>query len=116
MSSRLRVHNDDGVIRIEFVDRNILDEANIRQIEDEIKQIIDGESTPRVIISFDNVDHLSSAALGSLITINSKVNEKGGQLRLAEIPESIYDVFVITKLERLFQIHPTCDAAMASLA
>lgn len=116
MSSRLRVQNDDGVIRIEFVDRNILDEANIRQIEDEIKQIIDGEAKPRVIISFDNVDHLSSAALGSLITINSRVNEKSGQLRLAEIPESIYDVFVITKLERLFQIHPTCDEAMASLA
>ena len=113
-ASRLRVSEEDGVTRIEFVDRNILDEANIQQIGEEITQIIDAQTQPKILISFDNVDHLSSAALGTLITINNKVRGKDGQLRLANIDKQIYEVFVITKLNKLFQIHEATDQAMAS--
>ncbi|MHC5005157.1 MAG: STAS domain-containing protein [Planctomycetota bacterium] len=101
---------------IEFVDRNILDEANIQQIGDEINAIVDGQDTPKVLISFENVDHLSSAALGTLITINNKVRGKDGELRLANIDRQIYEVFLITKLNKLFQIHDTRDEALASFS
>jgi anti-sigma B factor antagonist len=113
-ASRLRVAEEAGVTRIEFVDRNILDEANIQQIGEEINRIIDAEPQPKILISFDNVDHLSSAALGTLITINNKIRSKDGQLRLANIDKQIYEVFVITKLNKLFQIHETIDQALTS--
>jgi anti-sigma B factor antagonist len=113
-ASRLRVSEEEGVTRIEFVDRNILDEANIQQIGEEIGRIIDARTQPKVLISFDNVDHLSSAALGTLITINNKIRAKDGQLRLSNIDPQIYEVFVITKLHKLFQIHEATDEAMAS--
>ena len=71
---------------------------------------------PKVLISFDNVDHLSSAALGTLITINNKIRSKDGQLRLAEIDPQIYEVFVITKLNKLFQIYDSADQALASFS
>jgi len=115
-ASRLRVTEEDGVTRIEFVDRNILDEANIQRIGEEIAEIIDSMAQPKLLISFDNVDHLSSAALGTLITINNKVRSKDGQLRLANIDPQIYEVFVITKLNKLFQIHDTSDEALASFS
>lgn len=113
-ASRLRVAEESGVTRIEFVDRNILDEANIQQIGEEINRIIDAEPQPKILISFDNVDHLSSAALGTLITINNKIRSKDGQLRLANIDKQIYEVFVITKLNKLFQIHETIEQALTS--
>ena len=115
-ASRLRVADKDGVTHIEFVDRNILDEANIQQIGDEITGIIDAQPVPRILISFENVDHLSSAALGTLITINNKIRAKGGQLRLADIDKQIYEVFVITKLNKLFQIHEATEEALASFS
>ncbi len=115
-ASRLRVSEQEGVTRIEFVDRNILDEANILQIGEEIGRMIDVQPEPKVLISFDNVDHLSSAALGTLITINNKIRAKDGQLRLANIDQQIYEVFVITKLNKLFQIHESVEQAMASFA
>ncbi len=114
--SRLRVSDHEGVTRIEFVDRNILDEANIQQIGDEIAEIVASREDPRVLISFDNVDHLSSAALGTLITINNKIRSKAGQLRLANIDPQIYEVFVITKLNKLFQIHESTEQALASFS
>lgn len=112
--SRLRIRSQDGVTRVEFVDRNILDEANIQQIGDEISSIIDATPELRLLISFNNVDHLSSAALGTLITINNKIKSRGGQLRLADIDPQIYEVFVITKLNRLFEIHDSSEEAQAS--
>ncbi|MHC4219050.1 MAG: STAS domain-containing protein [Planctomycetota bacterium] len=115
-ASRIRVVDHDGVMRVEFVDRNILDEANIQQIGDEIAKIVDSQDPPKLLISFQNVDHLSSAALGTLITINNRIRGKEGQLRLAEIDPQIYEVFVITKLNKLFQIYDSADQALASFS
>jgi anti-sigma B factor antagonist len=112
----LRVKRLDKVTQVEFIDRNILDEANIQAIGEEIGQIIDAEPNPRLLISFANVDHLSSAALGTLITINNKVRDRAGQLRLANIDPQIYEVFVITRLNKLFNIHENTDAALKSFS
>jgi anti-sigma B factor antagonist len=114
--SRLRVRQDGQVTRVEFIDRNILDEANIQSIGEEISTLIEATEQPRLLISFRDVDHLSSAALGTLITINNKVRNRGGQLRLADIDPQIYEVFTITKLNRLFEIHETSEDAMQSFA
>lgn len=115
-SSRLRVKKHNNVTQVEFLDRNILDEANIQQIGEEITAIVEAGDAPRLLICFANVDHLSSAALGTLITVNNKVKIRKGQLRLSNIDPQIYEVFKITKLDRLFQIHETTDAAMASFS
>jgi len=112
--SRLQVTIDADVTRVQFLDRNILDEASIQQIGDEIAQLIEQTPVPKMLFSFENVEHLSSAALGTLITVNNKIRAKGGQLRLAAIDPQIQEVFVITKLDQLFQIHDTVGEAVAS--
>lgn len=114
--SRIRVKRVNNVTQVEFVDRNILDEANIQAIGDEIAALIDADQAPRLLISFANVEHLSSAALGTLITLNNRVRNKGGQLRLSNIDAQIYEVFVITRLNKIFQIHQSTDEAMKSFA
>jgi anti-sigma B factor antagonist len=113
-ASRLRVKQTSGITQVEFIDRNILDEANIHQIGEEITGLVDASPAPKLLISFASVDHLSSAALGTLITINNRIKGRKGQLRLANIDPQIGEVFKITKLDKLFQIHDTTDAAMAS--
>lgn len=112
--SRLRIRRDDGITHVEFIDRNILDEGNIQSIGEEISELIDAEPTPKLLISFENVDHLSSAALGTLITINNKIRNRGGQLRLADIDPQIYEVFVITRLNKIFEIHESASEAASS--
>jgi len=112
--SRLRITNEGEVTRVEFIDRNILDEANIAAIGDELTKLIESTEKPKLLISFANVDHLSSAALGTLITVNNKVQAAGGQLRLADIDPQIHEVFVITRLNKIFEIHESSDDALAS--
>ena len=110
----LRVTEQDGVTRVDFIERNILDEANIQLIGGELGRLVESSPRPRILISFENVEHLSSAALGTLITVNNQVKARDGQLRLSDISPQIKEIFSITRLDRLFQIHDTSDAAMAT--
>ena len=112
--SRLTIRRDGPVTRIAFRDRNIIEEAGIQEIGDEIGALIEESTTPKILINFENVEHLSSATLGTLITINNKIRKKGGQLRLTNIDPQIYEVFVITKLNKLFQIHDNAEVAISS--
>ena len=113
-TSRLRIKKVGDVHQVEFIDRNILDEANIQQIGEEILGLVDARPKPKILISFTNVDHLSSAALGTMITVNNRVKSAGGQLRLSDIDPQIYEVFIITKLNKLFSIHETAAEALKS--
>ena len=115
-ASRLKVSKIGEITQVEFVDRNILDESNIQQIGDELASIIDEVPTPRILIRFGNVEHLSSAALGALITVNNRIKGKEGELRLAEIDPQIREVFKITKLDKIFQIHDDADQALSSFS
>lgn len=112
--SRLVIEQSSEVTTVGFLDRNILEEASIQQIGDEIGGLILASPNPKILLNFENVEHLSSAALGTLITINNNVKKQGGQLRLANIDPQIYEVFVITKLNKLFVIHDDNAAALAS--
>ncbi len=112
--TRLTVQRDGDITNVRFVDRNILEESRIQEIAAQVGQIIDQSTTPKLLLDFTGVEHLSSAALGALITINNRIRKKGGQLRLANIDPQIYEVFAITKLNKLFQIHDDSEAALAS--
>jgi anti-sigma B factor antagonist len=99
---------------VEFTNNRILDEANIADIGSSLNALIDEKNNPKLLLDFNTVDHLSSAALGMLINANKRIREKNGQLRLANIKPQIFEVFVITKLNKLFKILPNRDDAMAS--
>ena len=114
-TARLKITKTGDTVQVEFTTRKILDEANIAEIGEQLSALVDREERPKIIISFGAVDHLSSAALGTLITINNKVKQKSGQLRLSDINPQIYEVFQITKLNKLFKIYPTLQEAQESL-
>jgi len=113
-SSHIRVVDVDGVKRVEFEDRKILDELSINEILTELVALVEAGDGIKLLLNFESVEHLSSAALGMLITLNKRVGEAGGQLRLSNISPQIFEVFKITRLNKLFEIHDTAEAAMSS--
>jgi anti-sigma B factor antagonist len=99
---------------VEFTNNRILDEANIAEIGQTLGALIDEGDNPKLLLDFASVDHLSSAALGMLINANNRIREKNGQLRMTNIKPQIMEVFVITKLNKLFRILPGRAEALAS--
>jgi anti-sigma B factor antagonist len=113
-SSHLKIKKDGEVSVVEFADRKILEEMSIQEIGDELRRLAESEQRIRLLLNFDNVDHLASAALGMLITLHKKVQEQQGELKLSNINKQIYQVFRITRLNRVFDIHETAEDALAS--
>ena len=102
---RLEVEDIGDVAVVNFVDKKILDEQNIQVIGEQLFSLVDELGRRKVLLNFKNVEFLSSAALGKLITLNRKLQSAGGKLVLCEIIPQIYEVFEITKLNKLFTIH-----------
>ena len=107
--------NDADCVRVEFTEKHIIDEVAIRQIGNELTRLVDASPRPRLVVSFTGVEHLSSAALGTLLTVMNRVRAKDGQLRLCDIAPQILQIFEITKLNKVLRIEKDLAAAKASL-
>lgn len=101
---RLEVSEVGDVTVVRFVDRKILDEASIQELGSELFSLVEQENRGKIVLNFSKVDFLSSAALGKLITLDKKVKSRSGKLKLSNIRPEIYEVFAITKLNKLFDI------------
>jgi len=101
---------------VQFADRKILEELSIHEIGEELRALAETEPQVKLLLDFGNVDHLASAALGMLITLHKKVQEQNGSLKLSNINRQIFQVFKITRLNRVFDIHETAEQALDSFA
>jgi len=109
--SHLTTNKSGPVTVVEFSDRKILDELSISEIGDELGDLVVRNPGIQLLLNFRNVEHLSSAALGMLITLNKNITAKNGTLKLSDITPQIYEVFKITRLNEVFDIHDTAEHA-----
>lgn len=113
-SSHIKIKRQGDVSIVQFADRKILEELSIHEIGEELRKLVESEPRIKLLLDFGNVDHLASAALGMLITLHKEVQAKVGTLKLANINKQIFQVFRITRLDRVFEIHNTSDDALAA--
>lgn len=111
---RLEVEDIGDVTVVNFVDKRILDEQNIQVIGEQLFSLVDSEGRKKILLNFGNVEFLSSAALGKLITLHKKLQTAGGRLVLCNIHQDIFEVFEITKLDKFFTIHKDEQAGLQS--
>jgi anti-sigma B factor antagonist len=112
---RLELEEVGEVTVVSFVDKKILDEQNIQIIGEQLFDLVDNQGKKKILLNFGNVEFLSSAALGKLITLNKKVQTSGGKLGMCKIAKEIMEVFLITKLDKLFKIYPDEQAGLQAL-
>lgn len=115
VSDVIRVVEEGGVKKVMFTQNKIIDETVIHQIGKDILALLDSMAQPKVVVCFTGVDHLSSAALGVLITCHNRTRVKNGKLYLSDISKPIFEIFKITKLNKMFQIVDSADEAIKSM-
>ena len=115
-ASPIRSTREGDMTCVTFTEGRITDEVVIHQIGQEVLKLVDADVHPKMLLDFTGVEHLSSAALGVLISVHNRVKSRGGQLRLCAISKSIFEVFRITRLDKLFQVHASAEQAKQSLA
>lgn len=87
-----------------FADESILEDVQIKRIEQALLPAVKRNDEKRLILNFENVRFMSSAFLGLLVKVHKRVLEAGGRLQLYNLDPKIYKVFEITQLTQIFDI------------
>ena len=100
-----------GVTIVHFTDAKVIDQRNINLIGSELTGMIE-KGVTKMLINMENVQYLSSAVLGKLISLHKALRLKKGVLKLCTIAPPIFEVFEITRLNRVFDIYKSEDEAL----
>ena len=104
---------DVGIVR--FLTSQVLDEMNVQQLGEELRQIVDKQYLVKVVINFERVKFLSSAVLGKLISLHKRLAKEKGRLALCCINKDVMQVFKITRLDKLIPIFKGEDEAITKV-
>lgn len=86
--------------------------ANRQDLKQVVQDALDGGAR-KLLLDFTPTAYIDSSGLGALVSINKKVREVGGTLRLAGLNEDLRSLFELTKLDSLFAISETAAEALA---
>ena len=103
------------VLVVGFRQASILDQAVIDQIGLELDQAgLEAAGNRKMLLDFQSVEFMSSAMLGKLIQLHKRCKADKIKLKLCNIAKNPLDVFKITRLDKLFEIHGNAPAALAT--
>ena len=104
---------DIGIVRFETA--QVLEEMNVQQLGDELRELVEKHYLVKLIINFERVKFLSSAVLGKLISLNKRVVNEKGRLGLCNINDDVRQVFKITRLDKIIPIFETEGQAVSRM-
>ncbi len=111
--NQIPAEDHDGITVVRLADC-ILNQMSPEQIGPHIVQLIDHQRDPKLVISFEDVEHLSSASLGMLLLVKNSIDQHGGQMNLCHLNQRIQDLFDLTMLTRRFNLCNQIQDALTS--
>lgn len=101
---KLRVEYGTEVSLVTFGDENILEDQQIKKLEQALGPVIERNQEKQLVLNFEHVRFMSSAFLGLLVKAHKRVIDNGGRLQLMNLDPKIRKVFEITQLVKVFDI------------
>jgi len=92
----------------------MMDDQSLKTLVRMIEELSPESAVGGVIIDLSRVTILPSLALGLLVQISNTCKAREQKLTLAGLQPQIRKVFTITRLDRVFQIADSVEAAMKS--
>jgi anti-sigma B factor antagonist len=103
---------DVTVVRFIFNEINLEERVELKKdLHDLVSK--DGD---KYIVNFERVGFLSSLVIASLLSFAKEVREKRGKICLCCVSSENMVVFRLTKLDRIFQVYNSEEAALESIS
>jgi anti-anti-sigma factor len=109
--SKVEVEEADGITVVNILERSIVQENEIEQIGEELERLID-KGRRNILLDFGHVKHMSSQAVGLLLQAQRRCKAGGGVLKVCSPNPEVAEIFKITNLPRVIEIHPDEDQAL----
>ncbi|EWT03653.1 anti-sigma B factor antagonist [Intrasporangium oryzae NRRL B-24470] len=110
---------DLSITRVDHGDRTVvhlggeIDVYTAPLVREKLDEQIQAGRTD-LVVDLTNVTFLDSTGLGVLVGRLKLARTRGGALRLVGTEERVLKVFSITGLDKVFEIHPDVESALAA--
>jgi anti-sigma B factor antagonist len=113
---QIRERPAGGIAVIDVSGRMVLAEGEIDSLlRDRVAELI-AEGQRHIVVNLSQVTQVDTSGLKQLLAAHLAVSRLGGHLRLANPTKRIRDLLGITRLNTLFEIFDTEQAALDSFA
>ncbi|HLX11704.1 MAG TPA: STAS domain-containing protein [Bacteroidota bacterium] len=110
MTIKEKVSNDIATLALKG---DLVSESDTSKVKEKIHSLV-SDNIRKVVLDLSGVEFINSSGLGTLISSLTTLKNSGGDLRLAGLGERVENLFVITKLVKVFDTYETVDRALSS--
>jgi anti-sigma B factor antagonist len=83
-------------------------------LRDAVQQAL-GDGAKKLLIELGRVSTIDSSGVGELVSAFTTVTNRGGKLKLVNLPPKVNDILQITQLITVFEVFDNEDEAIASI-
>ncbi len=109
--TQINADSDVVLVRV-LVDR--LDEESVKRFTEDVRSAAAASSSAAIVIDLSKVSFIPSLSLGALVRLSTDARSRQQRLILAGLQPDIRQVFIHTRLDRLFEMQSDVAAATKS--
>ncbi len=106
------VPHDEVVLAV--VGAKLMDDRSCKDLSDAVLPLAAQRRQP-VVLDLSQVQYLPSIAIGALATILRELKRLDQRLVLIHVQPTVRQVFAITKMDRMFELAETLEAALTRI-
>jgi anti-sigma B factor antagonist len=95
-----------------FLSGAALDASNVQRFRVETTSLF--ESEKNFVLILKDLKFVDSSGIGALLSCLRKAHASGGDVKLAELPQNVRQLFELVRMDRLFEIFETREEALRS--
>jgi anti-sigma B factor antagonist len=102
-----------GEVAVVALNGDLLDENDALEVEQKLTSLlVDG--IRKIVFDLRSLHQINGNGLETLMSAFRMTHEKGGEIRLAQLDRHIENIFVKTRLVKIFSTYETVGRALAS--
>lgn len=109
---KINVRQREGVTILDLKGKITIGVGDVA-LRDAIHQALDA-GAKSILINLDDVTTIDSSGVGELVSSYTTVTNRGGRLKLANLPPKVADILQITQLITVFDVYEDEEEAIAA--
>lgn len=109
---KINVRQSDGITIIQVKGKVTIGEGDIA-LRQAVHDVLDS-GAKNVLVDLSEVTTIDSSGVGELVSSYTTVTNRGGKLKLLNLPPKVVDILQITQLITVFEVHDNEQEAIAS--
>jgi anti-sigma B factor antagonist len=111
----LRLEMKDDIVIVRVGVELLTEDVNLEQFGHELFALVEQFGCLRVVVDLHDVQMVTSAGLGKMITMHRKMHRHKGTVIFCRLTEAVENVLKTSRLITYLQVAPDVDGALAAL-